>query len=71
MPINDKELNITDEDLIASGENMGLTNTYCMDVINETKNIVGNWLSYADKVGIGEERANEVLEHIKTIGITN
>ena len=60
MTINGKSIDVTDDDLIQCGMNMGLNKRKCMTVIEETKNVILNWMAYAEKAGITEERAEEI-----------
>lgn len=64
MKINGKSGGITDNDMIASGITMGLTNDFCMDTIEQTRKVVGNWTEYADKAGISDKRAAEIQKGI-------
>ena len=66
MSVNGKTSGITAEDLVASGKSMGLSQGFCRKVLSETEVVVGKWLSYAEKCGISEERANEIQKGIKT-----
>ena len=66
MSVNGKTSGITAEDLVASGKSMGLSKGFCRKVLSETEAVVGKWLSYAEKCGISEERANEIQKGIKT-----
>ena len=65
MSINGKTSGITSDDLIASGKTMGLTVEFCRNAISETESVVSDWLSYAVKCGITEERAVEIQKGIK------
>lgn len=60
MTINGKSKEITDEDLIACGQKMGLNSDYCKSIIANTRNVVSGWLEYAERCGIAEERADEI-----------
>ena len=60
MLINGKRNEVTEADLIAEGKNMGLGTRFCNDTIAEVKNVTGNWMEYAEKAGIREERADEI-----------
>ena len=64
MSVNGKTSGITAEDLVASGKSMGLSQGFCRKVLSETEAVVGKWLSYAEKCGMSEERANEIQEGI-------
>lgn len=65
MSVNGKTSGITAEDLVASGKSMGLSQGFCRKVLSETEAVVGKWLSYAEKCGMSEERANEIQKGIK------
>ncbi|MBR5164073.1 MAG: type II toxin-antitoxin system HipA family toxin [Ruminococcus sp.] len=65
MSINGKTSNITSDDLIASGKTMGLTAEFCHKAISDTDSTVSDWLSYAEKCGISEERAIEIQRGIR------
>lgn len=64
MSVNGKTSGITAEDLVASGKSMGLSQGFCRKVLSETEAVVGKWLSYAEKCGMSEERANEIQKGI-------
>ena len=65
MSINGKTSGITADDIIDSGRSMGLSSEFCRKTISETEDVVSNWLTYAEKTGISEERALEILNGIK------
>lgn len=65
MSINGKTSGITSDDLIASGKSMGLTVEFCRNAISQTESVVSDWLSYAEKCGITEERAVEIHRGIR------
>ena len=60
MTINGKSLDITDEDLILCGQNMGLNKRKCKEIIDNTRGVLGRWMYYAEKCNITEKRAKEV-----------
>lgn len=64
MSINGKTSGITANDLIASGKSMGLTSEFCLKAISKTQVVVSDWLNYAEKCGISEERAIEIKNGI-------
>ena len=39
-----------------------------MTVIEETKNVISNWMAYAEKAGITEERAEEIKNILSGTG---
>ena len=65
MTINGKSKKITDEDLIACGKKMGCSSDYCKTIISDTKAVVSNWLIYAERCGILEDRAEEISGQLK------
>ena len=60
MTINNKSTNITDEDLIQCGLNMGLNKRKCREIIENTRKVVSKWKQYAEKCKIKENRAEEI-----------
>ena len=68
MTINGKSIDVTDDNLIQCGMNMGLNKRKCMTVIEETKNVISNWMAYAEKAGITEERAEEIKNILSGTG---
>ena len=60
MLINGKRSGVTEEDLLAEGKAMGLGTRFCNTIIAEVKNVLHNWLKYAEEAGIREERADEI-----------
>ena len=52
-----------------NGKTMGLTPDFCRKVISKTEAVVSDWLAYAEKSGICEERALEIQEGIKLSNI--
>ncbi len=65
MSINNKTCNITESDLTTCGKSIGLTLDFCQKTIADTKSVVSNWLNYAEKCEIIEERAIKIQEGIK------
>jgi len=47
-------------DLIACGKNMGLNLRKCKDVIANTRSVISNWMSYAQKSKITPKRSEEI-----------
>ena len=64
MSVNNKTSRISGEDLIASGKSMGLSVNFCQKAIASTENVISNWLNYAEKCGITEDRALEIQKGI-------
>lgn len=65
MSINNKTCNITEADLTTYGKSIGLTLDFCQKTIADTKSVVSNWLDYASRCEISEERAIKIQEGIK------
>ena len=65
MSINGKTSGITVDDIIASGRSMGLSGEFCRKTLSETERVVSEWLVYAEKCGINEERAAQIHNGIK------
>ena len=60
MTINGKRNDVTDSDLVECGKKMGLKSDYCKRVTEKTHAVVSDWMSYAERCGIKEERAREI-----------
>ena len=60
MKINGKSIDVTRDDLVACGINMGLKSRKCNSIIEETERVVSDWMSYAEKSNITEKRAEEI-----------
>ena len=65
MLINNISSRITDNDMIQSGIQMGLTREYCVSVVEEIRQVVNNWYEYAMKAGISESRSEEISHGIR------
>ena len=67
MSINGKTsaFDISADDLIKCGEIIGLNAASCKGIIEKTNYVVSNWLVYAEKCGITEERAMEIFKYIR------
>ena len=65
MSVNGKSSDITDEDMMETGKKMGLSSVFCRDAIGKTRSVINNWMHYAEKSGLSEERANEVNELLR------
>ena len=57
MSINGKSENITYDDLIDTGINMDLKKSKCKNIVEETKSVISNWLTYADSANVSEKTA--------------
>ncbi|WP_051656776.1 type II toxin-antitoxin system HipA family toxin [Butyrivibrio sp. AE3004] len=55
MRINQKTENITREDIITSGINMGIKKTRINAIIDKVTDAIGKWQQFAEKSGIREE----------------
>jgi serine/threonine-protein kinase HipA len=77
MTINGKSSEITDIDMITCGKKMGLEESFCKETIDKIKAVVSDWVKYAEKANISENRTMDialVLEEIrgtKLKGITS
>lgn len=60
MTINGKSKEITENDMLECGRKMGLGARFCKSVIDHTKNVISDWMNYAEKCGIAEKTACEV-----------
>lgn len=67
MTINGKASEITDEDMIACGVKMGLTVSFCREVIKSAREVVSNWMKYAEKASISESRAIDIALAIEAV----
>lgn len=63
MTINGKTTDIKLEDLLQAGAKMDIKDRKCRDIINEVSEIVSDFSSYAEQVGISER----TVKHIKDI----
>ena len=52
--------------MISSGKAMGLSSEFCRKTISETKSVISDWLGYAEKCGIIEERAAQIQSGISS-----
>ena len=66
MSINNKAANISDDDMIACGEKMGLANSFCKETIDTVKNVVSNWYHYAEIAKVSEKRAKDIALGIES-----
>lgn len=67
MTINGKAGEITDEDMIACGIKMGLTISFCKEAIKTAREVVSNWMRYAEKASISESRAVDIALAIEAV----
>lgn len=67
MTINGKASEITDEDMIACGVKMWLTVSFCREVIKSAREVVSNWMKYAEKASISEGRAIDIALAIEAV----
>ena len=54
--------------MTASGKAMGLSYELFRKTISETKSFISDWLGYAEKCGISEERAAQIQSGISSAG---
>lgn len=67
MSVNGKTQEISIEDLILAGENMGLKRKKCRDIINEISSIVSNFEKYADIAGLREDTYLAIQNTLKEV----
>lgn len=60
MSVNGKSENISYDDLLEAGINMDLKKSKCKSIIEEIKNVVANWLTYAEAANVSEQTAQLV-----------
>ena len=60
MTVNGKQTEIGLSDLIEAGSRMGIKERRCKDMISEVKTAVGQFGSFAEKVGIKEKTAGYI-----------
>lgn len=65
MTINGKSIDISENDLIQCGTNMGMNVRKCKSIIEETRKVVSNWMDYAEKAHITEKRAKEIYKYLE------
>ena len=65
MSVNGKSNGITADDLLTTGKAMGLPAEFCRKTITATEAVIANWMLYAEKSGMTEERAVEIANGIK------
>ncbi len=64
MSVNGKSENISYDDLLEAGINMDLKKSKCKNIIEEIRNVVSNWLTYAEQANVSEKTAHLVQDHI-------
>ncbi len=64
MRINGKMTDIQEEDLLAAGKTIGLNTGFCKKCIAGTKDVLRNWMDYAERSGINEARAEELRKYL-------
>ena len=64
MLINGKNENITYEDLISSGKNMGISSVKCKKIINDVYKVLDNIENYFARVGVGEKSFSKIIKII-------
>ena len=64
MLVNGKSENISYDDLLEAGINMDLKKSKCKNIIEEIRNVVSNWLTYAEQANVSEKTAHLVQNHI-------
>ena len=64
MTVNGKNDNITDDDIITVGRDMGLSVQKCKKILEQADNVVPMWKNYAEKCGISEEIATLIDSNI-------
>lgn len=67
MTVNGKSENITADDMIEVGQNIGLKISKCKNIIDEEKKVISNWLEYAKTSYVSEERANIIYSVIMKV----
>ena len=65
MTVNGKNKQITEQDLLAAGKQMKLSTKTCKSILEQTKKIVADWKQYAEKCGIREQTADNILKIMK------
>lgn len=68
MSLDGKSAGISRNDLMKFGRNLGLSKTFCEDSVEEIMGVVNQWMSYAERCGIVEERAQEIENILRNQG---
>ena len=53
ITVNGRTSDISDEDMLTCGRKMNLNKAFCIKVIRDTRDVVGEWPQYAEGCGIG------------------
>ena len=69
MTLNGKSSGIGKDDLMEFGRNLELQDAFCRDSIEQITGIVGQWMTFAEKCGITEERAAEINNVLNQEGL--
>lgn len=69
MSINNKLSSITFNDLLEAGKNMEIKRSTCLKIIEEVKQVVKNFETYASNVGINKNRIQEIKTILKLVNI--
>ena len=69
MTLNGKSSGIGKDDLMEFGRNLELQDAFCRDSIEQITGIVGQWMTFAEKCGITEERAAEISNVLNQEGL--
>ena len=64
MLINGKNENITYDDLILSGKNMGISSVKCKKIINDVSKVLENIENYFARAGVGEKSFSKIVKVI-------
>ena len=64
MLVNGKNENITYDDLISSGKNMGISSVKCKKIINDVNKVLENIENYFERAGVGEKSFSKILNVI-------
>nr|MCR5103466.1 type II toxin-antitoxin system HipA family toxin [Eubacterium sp.] len=64
MLINGKNENITYDDLIISGKNMGISSVKCKKIINDINKVLENIESNFERAGVGEKSFSKIIKII-------
>ncbi len=68
MSVNNKVSDITIDDLVSSGERMGLSGGSINAIIGEVKESVDRWETFAGKAGVSEKNFTAIRNIMKTVG---
>ena len=62
MTVNGKNKRITESDMLAVGKTIGLSSKMCRKILEQTQKVTANWKHYAEKCGIREQTADNILK---------